>query len=35
MSANTNTPKVQNSEVTLKYLVNTEHKFNKIFIKIK
>jgi hypothetical protein len=35
MSANTNIPKVQNSKVTLKYLVNTEHEFNKVFIKMK
>jgi len=35
MSANTNNPRVQNSEVTLKYLVNTEHELNKVFIKMK
>ena len=35
MSANTNIPSVQNSEVTLKYLMNTEQEFNKVFIKIK
>lgn len=35
MSANTNIPKVQNSEVTLKHLVNIEHEFNKVFIKMK